>query len=394
MWYDKICQTSNRKDLSGKCYRHISKLARNPKFLQRLRTMRKILIQEKSELFAAFFLSKLDRNELDAEEQLQELNATLCLSVQTLVNDIAVCWAKIRQNGIRKNPLISSASSIEHVKKSTPLNCLQVNLRHSKKAWNKLVDKLNESSTESKARIVFIQEPYVTVTKRYPTSSNTVAGKDVFYIRFFPLPRDYDIVHNLYLADNLNPSDSKFNDVYYGAAILVHKDVPFKRVLPLPKFPALIVGIELIRDGSHLYSIYARQNESLPPILNHFVDEAYRNKLHHIVVSADMNATHLDWAPANKANKQPYKSRGKELKSICNNSLKIANVKPCEKSNQKQEPLRNWNSYHYVDVTLKGDSMNVTNWCILDENTYSDHPYITFKVETLARTATTNCQLL
>ena len=378
------------------------------------------LNREMEELETSFFISVYDKNFAipQKKDELEEKNeehlvvqlrpvATswdqLEQSIIDLEKKIVQLWLQIKENRCKMRESVNSRElqeyQDENLIKKTPssLKCLQINLKHKEEAWKKLVERL----VATQSHIVFIQEPYL---KLEPNSN---------YIHFPSPPEKYRIIHNLYLDKNF-PSGS-IN--YYGAIMLVHEDVNFKRVLPVIKkdysYQELVAGIRLPDVNISLYSIYCRPSKSLALMLEPLQPP---DGMSRTVFCMDANAVHPSWSFTTQ--KMSYISgRGEDLEFFhTNHELKVANKKnekQGEDENEEEEleeqqwtdkldqdnedastnatnrPTTNTTNatnkkkYNYIDVTLHGKGTQINDWKVLtnpEDDSFSDHRYISFSI--------------
>lgn len=122
-----------------------------------------------------------------------------------------------------------------------------------------------------------------------------------------------------------------------------------------------------------LYSCYISPNKSIEDF-EIFLDEletstaAHRGK--HIVITGDFNAAGTLWGS------QTTDYRGKAiLEWMARNDLLTANdgIAPTfERRGQES----------YIDLTVRSGTAEIINWQVVEEETHSDHRYITFEIDT------------
>ncbi len=353
---------------------------------------------EVQEMFRVFRLSPPSFEKENGTNRLQNQLANLWSQVKNKLNHPKK-WKRFIKTLKKKKKKITESES---PKLTTPdhatdnssnhdkLKCLQINLNRSEKAWGNLI---LQWLAEEEVDIVFIQEPYLNKIDNEQTN-------DCCY--YFPgLPRNYRAIHNNYLM-----GEDKKSEYHRSAAILVHDDVPFERILPMASTTdnythpqELMVGIRLTEngwDGVTLFSIYCRRIRSLALLL-----KPLRSLGNHdmTVLCMDANATHPNWSP-DWEDKDLYSGRGEDLgdfQAFC--KLKVANgnleekKKPIKTRATKEnegDTLRDEdktetnnvpekNSKH-IDVTFYGTKLSIENWERLKVKSLSDHRYITFSI--------------
>ncbi len=221
--------------------------------------------------------------------------------------------------------------------------------------------------------------------------------QDVCY--YFPnLPTNYRAIHNTYLIDQELP-----NAGFFISAILVHEDVSFERILPMApihdnyNYPQeLMAGIRLTGQGWNgvtLFSIYCRPIRSLAMVLKPLRLLLGNYDMTRTVLCMDANATHPEWSPDHE-NTGLYSGRGEDLEyffTSCNlewankdfENVKKENNHPT-KDDTENQPER---KPKHIDVTFyRGDHLCIKDWERLDsleDDTLSDHRYITFSIRVL-----------
>ena len=218
------------------------------------------------------------------------------------------------------------------------LNCLQINLRHSKAASANLSQLLIDLNID----VALIQEPYAYCHAEQITVAN--------------VPNGYTAVHEL---DVMHA---------YGAAIVVKDTLK-------PIRPSLAanhtIGVHLLTHKPALtfFSLYARP--SSPKLLPFF--EPFKSLpsavTKNIVIAADINGRSPLWNSATTDNK------GREFEDfLTTTSLNLLNVM---NSNLQYVPTKS----SFVDVTVGGDDIRVFSWKFLTIDSMSDHPLIFFQIE-------------
>jgi hypothetical protein len=219
------------------------------------------------------------------------------------------------------------------------------------------------------------------------------------YCYYFPnLPKNYRAIHNNYLIDQ-----EWANAGIIISAILVHKDVSFERILPMApihdnyNYPQeLMAGIRLTGQGWNgvtLFSIYCRPIRSLAMVLKPLRLLLGNYDMTRTVLCMDANATHPEWSPDHE-NTGLYSGRGEDLEyffTSCNlewankdfENVKKENNHPT-KDDTENQPER---KPKHIDVTFyRGDHLCIKDWERLDsleDDTLSDHRYITFSIRVL-----------
>ncbi len=269
--------------------------------------------------------------------------------------------------------------------------CLQINLNRCKDAWEELI---HQWLDKGKVGVVFIQEPRLNKIDNEQTN-------DCCY--YFPgLPTNYRAVHNNYLM-----GEDKKSEYDRSAAILVHDDVPFERILPMAALSdnythpqELAVGIRLTGNGwvgVTLFSIYCRPSRSLALLLKP-LRSLGNHDMTRTVLCMNANATHPNWSP-NWEDKDLYSGRGEDLedfRTFCDLQVANINLEDKNKPIKKQATEENegdtrdedktetnndleQNSKH-IDVTLYGTKLSIEEWKRLEGKSSSDHRYITFTI--------------
>ncbi len=226
---------------------------------------------------------------------------------------------------------------------STPkssLRCLQINLRHSKLASLSLSQILLDFDID----IALLQEPYA-LTADPPQIAN--------------IPPGYSSHHLL----------SK-NDHAFGAAILTRDSSIPRATSLLPLSNNFTAGIEIsTKSGSiKLFSVYLRP--SLPNF-EAVIEQLFSSETNSLsLFSMDANAHNQLWfSPTTD-------SRGEELElAVHRRNLNIANI---EKADLEFKPA----ATTFVDLTVHGDLIKLSNWRFLPLPSLSDHPFIYFEILT------------
>ncbi|XP_046640237.1 uncharacterized protein LOC124322473 [Daphnia pulicaria] len=370
-----------------RCYASVKQLLSEfAKITQTNENLEHHLEWEVEEMLRVFRLSPPSFETENGTNRLQKQLANLWNKVKNKLNDPEE-WNRFTESESPKvtTPDNATDSSSNHDK----IKCLQINLNRSNEAWEKLI---HQWLAEEKVGVVFIQEPCLNKIGNEQTN-------DCCY--YFPgLPRNYRAVHNNYLMDE--DKKSKYDR---SAAILVHVDVPFERILPMAATTdnythpqELMVGIRLTGngwDGVTLFSIYCRPIRSLALLL-----KPLRSLGNHdmTVLCMDANATHPNWSP-DWEDKGLYSGRGEDLedfRAFCKLQVANRNLEDKKKSIEKQATEDNEgdtsdedkteanndserNSKN-IDVTLYGTKLRIAKWERLEDKSSSDHRYITFSI--------------
>lgn len=226
---------------------------------------------------------------------------------------------------------------------STPkssLRCLQINLRQSKLASLSLSQILLDFDID----IALLQEPYA-LTADPPHIAN--------------IPPGYSSHHLL----------SK-NDHAFGAAILTRDSSIPRATSLLPFSNNFTAGIEIsTKSGSiKLFSVYLRP--SLPNF-EAVIEQLFSSETNSLsLFSMDTNAHNQLWfSPTTD-------SRGEELElAVHRRNLNIANI---EKADLDFKPA----GTTFVDLTVYGDLIKLSNWRFLPLPSLSDHPFVYFEILT------------
>ena len=217
------------------------------------------------------------------------------------------------------------------------LNCLQINLHHSKLASASLSQVILDLSLD----VILIQEPYA-FTGHPPTLANVPAG--------------FSAYHDL------------SSDHAYGSAIIVRDSVAKAGSLTTKHISNHVACIELHTSTSiyRFASVYLRP--SLPDFcavaLNLFTQLSSANT----IIGVDSNAKNTVWSSCCTDRKGSY------LESILLQlQLNIANIHI-----DQLDFVPGGTSF--VDLTLVGDIVDVKRWLFLSMPSLSDHPYIYFEL--------------
>jgi hypothetical protein len=219
------------------------------------------------------------------------------------------------------------------------LNCLQINLHHSRAAALNLSQVILEKNVD----VVLIQEPYATFSPD---------------LDLFSIPTGYSSFHYLN------------KDHAYGAAILVKSSLR-ATCLDFASHNHF-VGIKLSCNGSEifLFSLYLRPSLADAAMeMETCFSSIPCNSIPDSIICCDSNAHSTLW---NSCNLSPAGSKVESVftnfnLNIDNRSKKVLNFVPSGTS--------------FVDITLNGDNTVIDNWCFLDEPSLSDHPFISFNIQ-------------
>ena len=190
---------------------------------------------------------------------------------------------------------------------------------------------------ETEVDVVLIQEPSLSELERWHL---TLPG--------------YQSFHHLSAKEN-----------GYGALVLVHGKWSGRDVGYISNY-ATGVRIDVGAKIVELYSVYCRPRLSLPEVIDPLF--SFMKKADRTVVGMDANAKHESW------NSETNNDRGKTLLYYLQRwNLKVIN---------SPESALNYipRDTAFVDVTLKGENVNVSGWKYLRRDFMSDHPCIQFDV--------------
>ena len=221
---------------------------------------------------------------------------------------------------------------------SPTLRCLQANLRHSQ------IASLNLSKLiiDMKLDIVLIQEPYVRCKNGF------------LHIPFFS--ESYKIFHSL---------NSK--DYYYGAIILVRKELQAAAIEGLCLNHAVAIEVQSIPRNLSFFSVYCRPSICITETLKEF-NSLPPSFFINTIISVDSNAHSTLW------NSKFNDKRGDVFETFINNhDLNILNSSQCPQSIHTS----------FVDVTLSGDHVKCKSWKYLSDESFSDHPFIFFEIDSI-----------
>jgi hypothetical protein len=202
--------------------------------------------------------------------------------------------------------------------------------------------------------VVLIQEPYAV----------TVSPSE-FSLKY--VPDGYSVFHNL------------SSDHAYGTAIIAKTSL---------KATASNLGRSNNCCGIHIspsllfFSIYCRPSlASVPVFLSSFLNKIPPNVKRFSVICCDANVKNKLW------NSPRTTDAGLELEHIFrSNGFSIANV------NVDSLPHKPTNT-QFVDVTVTGDRISLSDWQFPSMPSLSDHPFISFSVERgKARKSHLNCR--
>lgn len=225
-------------------------------------------------------------------------------------------------------------------RRTTPLKCLQINLRHSKNSLH-----LSQLLLDLDIDIALIQEPYAVA----------------------------DSVPRLkYVPDNFAELHTLSDQHAYGTAVLAKKTLN-AYIVPLSVHNS-VAGIKVVTDLSELYffSIYCRP--SLPnfeSFLSSFFNQISPNIISKSVFCFDSNAKNQLW------NSSSIDARGKTLEeTLAALSITIEN----KNANRLTYIPSNTS---FIDVTGAGAHIRIVDWHFPDFPSLSDHPYIMFSVDSI-----------
>jgi hypothetical protein len=327
-------------------------------------------------------LSRLTSTTENVVSNLQVQLVDLWKKVKDIVNDRSVL--ENSNKGTLQRNLYEVPCSLDKLK----LKCLQINLNRSEDAWNQVVDQWLKN--DETVHIVFIQEPCI--KKMEITRPDVKETKKKDYCYYFPnLPTNYRAIHNAYLIDQ-----ELANAGIFIAAILVHENVSFERILPMApihdNYPQeLMAGIRLTGQGWNgvtLFSIYCRPIRSLAMVLKPLRLLLGNHDMTPTILCMDANATHPNWSPAHE-NTGLYSGRGEDLeyfRTSCKLKVANQNFKNVKKENNqpKRDDAENKPKPKHIDVTFyRGDHIYIKNWKRLKDKSLSDHRYITFSIKVL-----------
>ena len=221
-----------------------------------------------------------------------------------------------------------------NIKPIHSLNCLQINLRHSKLASANLAQLLLDLNID----VALIQEPYAIQTSSGISMSN--------------VPDGYNSYHNL-SADHA-----------FGAAILAKKSLgATKSEFFLENYS---VGVNIY--SFTLASFYCRPSS---PEIKPFLDPIAKARPEirkRLIVSMDANARNPLW------NSLVLDKKGRDLEDLLHSLSLNINNRP------RKELVFTPNCSSMVDITLGGDEVAIENWRFLDLDSLSDHPFIFFNI--------------
>lgn len=230
--------------------------------------------------------------------------------------------------------------------KSSPSNLkfVQINLKHSKTA----TANLQVFIIKNDIKVCLIQEPWVRGGKVMGLSH-----------------KDY-IVYYKALGESGEPR----------SCILMHKSI---KAFLLGNFSDVEITAVRARYGAGsitLVSAYFKHDGAAPPDL--LIDLMENHKLHHddgLVVGCDANSRHVNWG-STKTNE-----RGENVFDF----IIQYNLFICNKGSTPTfhfppgDDFVGWSDV--IDITLSNNSLNypISNWRVNQEDSFSDHKYITFE---------------
>ena len=223
------------------------------------------------------------------------------------------------------------------------MRCIQVNLRHGKRATSNLSQLMLELDIDC----ALIQEPYV-----------IYVNKNTF--DFYDIPKNYEIFHSL------------TSDHAYGAIVAVKSKYNPKKLGYLLSASNNCVGIK-VNAGSKcitIISLYCRPSVTLAEYeetLNKVFSFTAAD-LKNVVIGADLNAKNRLWG-SKTTNQRGFKTE----ESIAGLPVRVANK---QSKGGEIAPT----NYGLVDVTFAGDNINIKHWKYLEEPSLSDHPLIYFEI--------------
>ena len=226
---------------------------------------------------------------------------------------------------------------------SRDLNCLQINLRHSRMASLHLSQLLIDLNID----IAIIQEPYAT------NSDHQISEK--------------------YIPDNFISLHALFDDHTYGATILLKRFLNGQLLLTTCNNATVGVKLSINNSELFLFSLYCRP--SIKNLNAHLVAFAFTLStpvVKRAIFCLDSNAKNTFW---NSATLDPKRKVVEYFfESI---GATVANV---PRKYLRHVPLNS----SFIDVTVFWDLITLSDWKFLDIPSLSVHPFMSFthRVET------------
>ena len=220
------------------------------------------------------------------------------------------------------------------------IRVLQVNLRHSKSASIHLSQVILDLDLD----IILIQEPYA-----FLSSSGAIIVDNI--------PPGYTPFHNL------------STDHAFGAAILAKTSLNATAVHLADSNHCSCVRVS---PNLLFFSIYCRPSmPSIPAFFSSILASITPNLKRFSIFGCDANAKNKIW------NSPRTDNAGLELEHIFrSNALSVANV---DYSVLSHKP----SNTQFLDISLVGDQISLSNWHFPSLPSLSDHPYISFVIDRL-----------
>ncbi|MEZ4720253.1 MAG: endonuclease/exonuclease/phosphatase family protein, partial [Flavobacteriales bacterium] len=226
-----------------------------------------------------------------------------------------------------------------------PLKFLQINLQHSKSATAALC----RTISLYKYDIVLVQEPYV--------YKNKICG--------------------LNSCNSYTFSSSDCDGNAPRTAIVVNKEVECWNISHLTNRDTVAVGIQYKSGGEVcrliVASVYLPYDVNQPPPSKELTDIVEYCKVRKLplIVGCDANSHHTVWGSTD------INKRGEHLlEYLLTENLDILNAgtEPTFVNRVREE---------VIDITVCSSSIRdmLTKWCVLDEESFSDHRYIAFDLK-------------
>jgi ribonuclease HI len=220
---------------------------------------------------------------------------------------------------------------------TSSIKVIQINLRHSAAA----TAALSHLILEKRYDVALIQEPYI-----------------------------FTDLHIPYVPEGFLPFHSLNEDHAFGAMIWA------KQGLGASTFSELshnfLTGIQLPIGGliHYLFSYYAKPSNKDVEVALASLVRSLGSRREHSVFGADANAKNTLWGS------QDTNEKGRNLETLCNlNDLNIANS-GIDADADAFVPA----GTSFIDVTLFGDKVTLSDWQYLNVPSGSDHPYISFTI--------------
>lgn len=217
------------------------------------------------------------------------------------------------------------------------LRVLQVNLRHSKSASIHLSQVILDLDLD----IILIQEPYA-----FLSSSGAIIVDNIppGYVSFHNLSSDHAFGAAILAKTSVNATAAHFADSNHCCCVRVSPNLLFFSIYCRPSMPSI---------PAFFSSILAL----IPPNLKRFS-----------IFGCDANAKNKIW------NSPRTNNAGLELEHIFRqNALSVANV-DCSVLSHKPSNTQ------FLDISLVGDLVSLSNWHFPSLPSLSDHPYISFVI--------------